>query len=509
MAAAGIAALFLPCYTPFTSTGNNMFSVSLNGQEVGRVESKAVAEEILRDARREVARQSEELVFLDADLEVTGQEVLYGLVDTKEDVRNAMMEVLKGSVRPSMQQAFTVKINDFTVNLGSLTDVLTLLQAPIDKYDTTGDYKVSLTEDADREINALTARVESESVTKEKLKEEEAPLYPETGIFSTFTTIYREEEGTEYLDMEDYNIGLISMEFGDTVEVVETYMSTALLSDLSAAIEEVTKEQETNKIYEVQSGDTLSEISEQNGLSMEELIAMNPTIENENSMIRVGDEIIITVPEPELSVNRVEELYIEEYYDAPIEYVPNDEWYTTQTKTLQQPSAGYRRIVALVNYRNNEETGREIIMEDVVMEAVPKIVERGTKIPPTYIKPISGGRFTSGFGRRKRPTKGASTYHKGVDWSTPVGTAVMASSGGTVVKAGWGTGYGNVVYIQHADGRQTRYGHLSKILVSVGQHVSQGQKIALSGNTGVSTGPHLHFEILINGVQVNPLNYLN
>ena len=84
----------------------------------------------------------------------------------------------------------------------------------------------------------------------------------------------------------------------------------------------------------------------------------------------------------------------------------------------------------------------------------------------------------------------------------------MASRGGTVTRAGWGSGYGYCVYIQHPDGVSTRYGHLSKVLVKVGQTVSQGQKIALSGNTGVSTGPHLHFEVLVGGSQVNPLNYL-
>ena len=73
-----------------------------------------------------------------------------------------------------------------------------------------------------------------------------------------------------------------------------------------------------------------------------------------------------------------------------------------------------------------------------------------------------------------------------------------------MAKAGWGSGYGYVVYINHEDGRQTRYGHLSKILVKAGQTVKQGEKIALSGNTGVTTGPHLHFEILINGKQVDP-----
>ena len=137
-----------------------------------------------------------------------------------------------------------------------------------------------------------------------------------------------------------------------------------------------------------------------------------------------------------------------------------------------------------------------------------KIPEKGTIVPPTYIKPIAGGRKTSGFGKRKAPKKGASTYHKGIDWATPQGTTVAASCGGVVSKAGWGSGYGYVVYIDHPDGRQTRYGHLSKITVSVGQKVSQGQKIALSGNTGVSTGPHLHFEILINGKQVDPEKYM-
>ena len=139
---------------------------------------------------------------------------------------------------------------------------------------------------------------------------------------------------------------------------------------------------------------------------------------------------------------------------------------------------------------------------------MPKIIERGTQIPPTFLKPISGGRLTSRFGKRKAPTKGASTYHKGVDWSTPVGTSVVASSGGTVIRAGWGGGYGYCIYIEHPDGKVTRYGHLSKILVKTGQTVNQGEKIALSGNTGVSTGPHLHFEILVGGTQVDPFKYL-
>ena len=177
--------------------------------------------------------------------------------------------------------------------------------------------------------------------------------------------------------------------------------------------------------------------------------------------------------------------------------------------TRQQPSAGYHETVAQITRRNGDVLTTEVLYEEVGMEAVAKVIEVGTQVPPSYIKPISGGRISSGFGPRRAPKPGASTYHKGVDWATPVGTSVVASSTGVVTRAGWGSGYGYCVYLRHPDGRETRYGHLSKVLVSVGQSVSQGQRIALSGNTGVSTGPHLHFEILIGGSQVNPLNYLN
>ena len=289
---------------------------------------------------------------------------------------------------------------------------------------------------------------------------------------------------------------------------METYLPESQLKPVEQAIEEVTKEQETVTTYEVVSGDTLSEISLKVNIPLDDLIAMNETLENENSVIRVGDELIITVPEPELSVEYQEENYVEEVYDADVIYVDEDSWYTNQTQVLQQPSSGFRKVIAVTSYLDSKVVDREIIKEEIVMEAVPKIVKRGTRIPPTYIKPISGGRLSSGYGKRSRPTKGASTFHKGVDWAVPTGTAVYASCGGTVAKAGWGSGYGYVVYINHEDGRQTRYGHLSKVLVKAGQTVKQGEKIALSGNTGVSTGSHLHFEILINGVQKNPLNYL-
>ncbi len=499
------AAFFLPHYQKLESTGDNLFVISLNGEEVGVVGDLDTVDGCLIAARRQIAGDSDEMILADSEISYEGQEVLWGEIDDDSVLIDNMAAVLRNSEKETLNRSYTVKINEYTVNLSSAEEVLALLQASLGKYDAEKEYYVDLVMDPDRELTVLTTAI----CSKEEAVEEEQEMIVSAGIDAELDDIFASVEPEVEKDFGDYELGLQTIGFGDTVEVVEAYLQDYEITSLQDAIEEVTKDQEKEQIYEVVPGDTLSQIAERNELTLDALIAMNDTIENENSTIRVGDELIITVPEPELSVERTEEVYYEEDYEAEIIYVDNDDWYTTQTKTLQEPSAGHRIVVADVSYRNKEEVSREILKEEITYEAVPKIVERGTKIPPTYIKPISGGRQSSGFGRRNAPTRGASTYHKGIDWATPTGTAVMASSAGTVVKAGWGSGYGYVVYINHADGRQTRYGHLSKVLVSTGQTVSQGQKIALSGNTGVSTGPHVHFEILINGSQVNPLNYLN
>ncbi|WP_242831972.1 peptidoglycan DD-metalloendopeptidase family protein [Butyrivibrio sp. VCD2006] len=499
--------MILPVYSPIKDTGDNIFTVYLNGVEVGTLASRQTAEKCLRDARRQFASGSEELILADAELTLKGDDVLFGEVDSRKSVKNRMIEVLEKSKSSTLERSYTVKINKYSVNLSSKDDVFTLLSKALGKYDTEGEYKVDLVTDPTREVNVLTSQI----VSVEEARKEEAELkLPEAGIDQAISDVFRKIKPLiEEKSFEDYQLGLMSIDFGDKVEVVESYLPASEITDIATAIDEVTKDQETNQIYEIKSGDTLGTIAEDFGLPLDKLIAMNETIENEESKIRAGDEIIVTVPEPELAVVYTTQQYYEEDYEADIIYKDNDSWYTTRTEVIQEPSAGHRKVVAKVSYINNTETGRDIQKEEVTYEAVPKIVERGTIVPPTYIKPISGGRQSSGFGRRNAPTKGASTFHKGIDWATPVGTAVMASNAGVVTRAGWGRGYGYVIYISHADGRETRYGHLSKILVKPGQSVSQGQKIALSGNTGVSTGAHLHFEILINGAQVNPLNYLN
>lgn len=121
--------------------------------------------------------------------------------------------------------------------------------------------------------------------------------------------------------------------------------------------------------------------------------------------------------------------------------------------------------------------------------------------------PVSG-RVSSNFGTRFHPVDHKTKFHGGMDIAVPKGTPVGAAANGEVAFAGWKGGYGNLVIIRHPDGRESRYGHLEKINVAVGETVSAGQNIANSGSTGKSTGPHLHFEIRENGQAIDPRKVL-
>jgi len=118
------------------------------------------------------------------------------------------------------------------------------------------------------------------------------------------------------------------------------------------------------------------------------------------------------------------------------------------------------------------------------------------------------GQITAGFGQRMDPFSGEGAFHPGVDISVPFGTRVEAAADGIVLEAGRESGYGNEILIDHGFGLTTKYGHLSKIFVVVGQELKRGQVIGLVGMTGKTTGPHLHYEVHIHDLPVNPTRYL-
>jgi murein DD-endopeptidase MepM/ murein hydrolase activator NlpD len=123
-------------------------------------------------------------------------------------------------------------------------------------------------------------------------------------------------------------------------------------------------------------------------------------------------------------------------------------------------------------------------------------------------RPVSTGYISSPFGERIDPFTGGDEFHEGIDFAAPMGTPIHAVAAGVVTWAGPRGGYGNLVQIDHGDGYATRYGHSEKILVHVGETVQRGDVIALVGDTGRSTGPHVHFEVLFHGHEINPAAFI-
>jgi murein DD-endopeptidase MepM/ murein hydrolase activator NlpD len=124
------------------------------------------------------------------------------------------------------------------------------------------------------------------------------------------------------------------------------------------------------------------------------------------------------------------------------------------------------------------------------------------------INPVEIMKFSSGYGNRNAPTRGASRNHKGIDIPGPVGTPIYATADGTIGRAQWVGGYGKYVEINHGNAVQTRYGHLSAMNVSPGQRIRKGDILGYMGSTGRSTGSHLHYEVRIAGEAINPIAFL-
>ncbi len=133
----------------------------------------------------------------------------------------------------------------------------------------------------------------------------------------------------------------------------------------------------------------------------------------------------------------------------------------------------------------------------------PVVLISASRLP--LLMPLDDIRMTSGFGTRNAPLLGASRHHAGIDVGAPAGTPIVATGRASVTRAGAAGGYGLMVILDHGNGLETRYAHMSRIAVAQGQEVEQGQVIGFVGSTGLSTGPHLHYETRLDGRPVDPL----
>ncbi len=313
--------------------------------------------------------------------------------------------------------------------------------------------------------------------------------------------------------------------FVEEIEYIQGYYkeNSDLIWDTTKLQDMLSKPKSEAKYHRVKKGDSQASVAKQYGLTRKQLRALNPGKDfSEFSSIKkllvAEEENYVRVKVMKTRTRKV---------SIPYETIERQSSSLAKgtKKTTQNGSYGQKVITELVTYINGEISYTSFLSEKVTKNPVNKIVLVGTK---TYSSPVYGGAVTSrGF---TWPTRGAYSissrygyrnpgisgwgFHGGIDiirYGGSAGIPVVASASGTVVTAysGW-SGYGHTVVINHGNGITTRYAHMQpgSICVRAGQYVYQGQQIGRIGSTGNSTGPHLHFEVLVYGRKVNPLNYI-
>lgn len=477
----------------------NCFRIFINGENLGLVESREVGEVAIKQA---IDKLSQDLGYdPDVQLDIKYYEEYSATKDfaVTDNLVSEMQLVLKESIDVIKVKAYAMRIGDkFVVAVESEDAIKEVLQNAKNAYVAdASQFNVTLSADP---YNSL---VEKPIIVSSKEALENSR--------SLTTASATEDSNLEALSSEkasDNQNKTVGVAFTEEIVIVETYVDATKILSIQEATQLITKENQEPQKYIVKAGDCPSTIASDNNMKLSELVEMNPALAN-SELINIGDELIVMVPEPELSISTMEEAV----YKAPIErkttYVENENIYQGSNKVIDSGADGEKQVTALVTKVNGKEIERTVLKEEVLVVAKDKIIEKGTKALPSkgatgsFIMPLASYTLSSGYGYRW------GGFHYGVDLAAPTGTTVRASDGGVVTFAGWSGGYGNLVVIDHGNGVTTKYGHNSSISVSEGQKISQYEEIAKVGSTGQSTGPHCHFEIRFDGTPANPMNYVN
>ena len=298
-------------------------------------------------------------------------------------------------------------------------------------------------------------------------------------------------------------------EVQEKIEVKKCNTDLRNVLDTEEMTDRLCTDEERESVHVIAEGETLSKIAEFYHTTEEKILKDNNGMDP--AQMTAGASIVIKQTTPPVTVRITEKRDYDHVIEYKTEEKRTDEMYEGEEEVQQEGEDGEEEIseryVSINGKINDEDT--KILNRKVIKKAVTKVVLIGTaERPPSvgdgvYIWPMeSGYTLTSRYGYRW------GRLHAGIDLGTRVGNDVVAADGGIVTRAGYFGGYGLCVDIDHQNGQSTRYGHLSQTLVDVGDEVYEGQHIAEAGNTGFSTGPHLHFEIHINGNSTDPLGYL-
>ncbi len=260
------------------------------------------------------------------------------------------------------------------------------------------------------------------------------------------------------------------------------------------------------KKYTIKAGDVLGKIAALHQMTTAQLIELNPGY-TDNTVLQVGTELNVTILEPYVHVDASYETKRKEPIKHKSVTKENAEMYKGEKELTTAGSDGEKIVTELIRKHDGVIISRSVSNEDVIVEAKDEVTVVGTKVMPSrgsgeFIWPTNGGYVSSQRGERW------GRVHEGIDIARPSSYAIKVADNGVVTDAGWHSTYGNRIVVTHNNGYDTLYAHLSAIDVHVGQVVPQGTAIGVMGSTGRSTGVHLHFEVLKNGVNINPMSVL-
>ena len=315
-------------------------------------------------------------------------------------------------------------------------------------------------------------------------------------LMAQVATPYRNENTVSIDFVEEWDIRECDLPLEDFTNLADVAL---LLNSVKAG----------EQTYTVEAGDCWSVIAEDHNMTSQDLLRMNPGYDIDK--LQIGDVLVTSQQVPYLTVRATQMEYYVADIPYEIEYVDDNTMWEGDTRIITKGAYGTADTVARVTYEGVNEVERVIESQTTITEPVTEVQARGTLERPSWAPtgsfrwPTSGS-ITSKYGYRN--IFGGSSFHGGIDIANSYGTDIVAADGGVVCYAGWMSGYGYLVQIDHQNGYVTYYGHNSSLLVSVGDKVFKGQHIAEMGSTGRSTGNHCHFEVRVNGERTNPMNLL-
>ncbi len=309
---------------------------------------------------------------------------------------------------------------------------------------------------------------------------------------------------SSYLDDKKGNYEYVGI--AEDVQINEVSTKLAMINSKSAVLKMLEAGRTVTEEYTVKQGETVDDLLKLFDMSYSDFSDMNPDI-YKDTKLKKNDTVMVRYEEPILNVETVEIKTFAEAVDFETEYRKSDDFYEVEKFTVRNGEKGKQKVTARLTKINGKVVAREDLEIEMLRKPVSKVVLRGTKeVPPrqgtgTFIRPVNGEIY-SGFGMRW------GRMHQGIDIPGSIGTPIRAADGGTVTFTGTYYSYGLAIKVDHGGGYETLYAHCSKLYADVGDKVFQGQTIAAVGNTGRSTGPHLHFEVKKYGYHVDPADYV-